>query len=170
MTVSLQDEVLSRVVDLRREIHRHPELGFEEARTQSLIERELDELGVVSTDCLAQAVGSVHGRWWFDGDPIRRDLDTGLTGLKRPWLVPDLACCPGAQPAPLALPDLSDVRGHDMRDAFELRIHPSRWLLKRMLGPDGWGDYICGEAGVLVLVERVRADVRAHYGPDADRP
>ena len=59
MSVSLQDEVLSRVVELRREIHRHPELGFEETRTQSLIERELDALGVEHRRCAKTGVVAV---------------------------------------------------------------------------------------------------------------
>jgi amidohydrolase len=59
MTVSLQDEVLSRVVDIRRDIHRHPELGFEETRTQSLIERELDALGVEHRRCAKTGVVAV---------------------------------------------------------------------------------------------------------------
>jgi amidohydrolase len=59
MTISLQDEVLSRVVELRREIHRHPELGFEETRTQSLIERELDTLGVEHRRCAKTGVVAV---------------------------------------------------------------------------------------------------------------
>ncbi|HKU67195.1 MAG TPA: M20 family metallopeptidase [Candidatus Baltobacteraceae bacterium] len=40
------DQVRERVVELRRTIHRHPELGFEELQTQALVERELDSLGV----------------------------------------------------------------------------------------------------------------------------
>lgn len=59
MTVSLHDEVLSRVIDLRRDIHRHPELGFEETRTQGVIERELDAIGVEHRRCARTGVVAV---------------------------------------------------------------------------------------------------------------
>ena len=35
-----------RLISLRRDIHRHPELSWKETRTQGVICRELDELGI----------------------------------------------------------------------------------------------------------------------------
>jgi amidohydrolase len=37
---------LARVTEIRRDLHRHPELGFEESRTSGVVQRELSELGI----------------------------------------------------------------------------------------------------------------------------
>ncbi len=76
MTVSLQDEVLSRVIDLRRDIHRHPELGFEETRTQGVIERELDAIGVEHRRCARTGVVAViRGAQRGHVAGLRADMD-----------------------------------------------------------------------------------------------
>jgi len=39
-------DVAARAIEIRRDIHRFPELGFEEERTAQIVERELRELGI----------------------------------------------------------------------------------------------------------------------------
>jgi amidohydrolase len=56
-----------RIVELRRAIHRRPELGFEENETAALVERELDALGIghrriAKTGIVARIDGRVSGR------------------------------------------------------------------------------------------------------------
>lgn len=55
------DETIAHVVALRRAIHRHPELGFEERETSALVCRELEALGI----------------------PFRRLAQTGVVGVLR---------------------------------------------------------------------------------------
>ena len=38
--------IIKEVVDLRRELHRYPELGLEEYKTSEIIEAELRKLGM----------------------------------------------------------------------------------------------------------------------------
>lgn len=45
------DSLTPTLTDIRRDIHKHPELGFEEERTQRLIRRWLTQLGYVARDC-----------------------------------------------------------------------------------------------------------------------
>jgi amidohydrolase len=67
MAVQLEESVIARVVELRRAIHRHPELGFEEHETAALVERELDSLGIerrrlASTGVVGIVRGAIAGR------------------------------------------------------------------------------------------------------------
>lgn len=77
MTVTLpKDDVLARVVELRRDIHRHPELGFEEVRTQGIIEHELDALGIEHRRCAKTGVVAViRGAQTGHVAGLRADMD-----------------------------------------------------------------------------------------------
>jgi amidohydrolase len=54
---SLVAEELPRLVALRRDLHRHPEIGYEEVRTAGVIVRELTEAGVAHVRGLAGGTG-----------------------------------------------------------------------------------------------------------------
>lgn len=66
MAIEVNEALTARVVELRRAIHRRPELGFEETETAALIERELDSLAiqhrrVARTGIVARIDGGVPG-------------------------------------------------------------------------------------------------------------
>ncbi|HEV3158003.1 MAG TPA: M20 family metallopeptidase [Candidatus Baltobacteraceae bacterium] len=65
--VVIPADVVEHSIELRRAIHRHPELGFEEERTAGLVERELTGLGiehrrVVKTGVVGIIRGALPGR------------------------------------------------------------------------------------------------------------
>jgi amidohydrolase len=79
-------DLIARVTELRRDIHAHPELGMEEERTATLVESELDRLGIEHRRIATTGVvGVIRG-----GKPgkvvgLRADMDglplTEKTGL-----------------------------------------------------------------------------------------
>lgn len=86
MSIELNEGLAERVTQLRRAIHRRPELGFEEHETAALVERELDSLGIehrraAKTGVVARIDGAVPGRVAAlrgDMDALPIDERTGL--------------------------------------------------------------------------------------------
>lgn len=67
MPITEKEAQFGRIVELRRAIHRRPELGFEENETAALVERELDALGIAhrriaKTGVVGRIDASVTGR------------------------------------------------------------------------------------------------------------
>lgn len=140
---------------------------FDEALTIAL-EQMLNELHPVSREDLDDAVDAVRGSWWDNGAPLKRDLDTPL-GTIDPWLVPDLPCCAGAQPAALELPSLADVAGRDLTGFYTLTIQPNvleTAAIRDRLDLDPPPDEINPERDFPTLL----ADIRESLGPENTRP
>ena len=161
---------------------RTPDVPWNDAVANAM-DATLTELGAVSEDVEAKAVQRVKGIWWKDGVAIRRDLDTGLgTGVKHPWTVPGLEGCVGAagvwpgegvsggEAAALVVVGLDDVCGRDLRGVFEFTIKPEPRVMRHALGCAECPKTLDSEAEVLGVIERMRAEIKAKWGPDADHP
>ncbi len=161
------------------------------ARTAELYERSVDNwlravlerLGATSRETALEAMWAVDGSWWRseallpDGDlVIRRNLDVGPelepwqvpVGRRSPELRARLAAeCPDGE-EPARLRRIRTIRGVPLGRLARLEIEPSPELRSRPA--------LAGETGVLTdrdlprLVAVVREEVRARFGPFADRP
>lgn len=161
------------------------------ARTAELYERSVDnwlravlqQLGATSRETALEAMWAVDGSWWRseallpDGDlVIRRNLDLGP--VLRPWQVPRerrgselrarlAAECPdGEDPTPLR--PIRTLRGIPLGRLARLEIEVDPKLRAQPA--------LAAEVGVLTdrdlprLVAVIREEVRARFGPTADRP
>ncbi len=86
MIVEPSEAVVARTVEIRRTIHRRPELGFEENETAALVERELDALGIAHRRAAGTGVvGVIEGKRPGRTVALRADMDalplTERTGL-----------------------------------------------------------------------------------------
>lgn len=80
--MTIYDEALrlkEYTVGLRREIHRHPELGWKEYQTQALICRELDSMGIpYEKVCKTGVIAWLHGNCDYPVIALRADMDALL--------------------------------------------------------------------------------------------
>lgn len=141
----------------------------------------LAELQPVDGDCQKEAIARTRGEWWFSGQTLKRDLDTGLQGpqAKQPWLVPDLVCAERAsspiQSMPsvyLKLPDLQALQrtqSDELWPQFVWHVTMPQWLTEKVLGCTDLcsGQVFKGEESVLMAVELVRAQIELTAGPQA---
>ena len=57
------EKIMPEIIEIRREIHRHPEIGRKEVRTTALIKEKLMEYGVdeIQSPMPTGAVALIHG-------------------------------------------------------------------------------------------------------------
>jgi amidohydrolase len=69
--------ILPWMIEIRRDLHQHPELGLEEHRTASRVQERLDELGIEHVDGLAGTgvLGLIRGPAEGPVVALRADLD-----------------------------------------------------------------------------------------------
>jgi len=76
-TAACPPDVVADVIAIRRDLHRHPELGFEERRTAAFVAARLRELGYeVTTEIgITGVVGVMHGARTGKTIMLRADMD-----------------------------------------------------------------------------------------------
>jgi len=78
MSYAPEDTIVDRAVEIRRDLHMHPELGYEEHRTHDLIVAELRRLGIEHRSGLAGGTGVLAwlpGRDTESAIALRADID-----------------------------------------------------------------------------------------------
>ena len=78
--MNIKEEVLSlkdEVISIRRDLHKHPELGFKEVRTSEIIENYLKNLGIEVKTHVAETgvVGLIRGKEVGKTILLRADMD-----------------------------------------------------------------------------------------------
>jgi hypothetical protein len=125
---------------------------------------------------MARQAGKAVRGWWFKGSFIRvvmikRHLDVGLEdGYVTPWLVPGVAGCEGATPAPCPVPDLEllEIYGFGVKHEMEPREWERHKIL-RVVYPDPATrrDRIEPAKHFGLILKHVRAQANDRYGPYA---
>ena len=168
---------MSHLIDLRRELHEHPGIGFDLPETLAIIRRELDEIGVEYTERYGKSsiVATVNPektnftigvRADIDALPIEEENDVPYRS-KNPGKMH--ACGHDAHTA-IALETLRRVYG--IRDELPCRV---RFFFQAAEEYEVSGAYLMAQDGAMDGVDAIVAlhvqpsldagDVGLHFGP-----
>lgn len=161
-------EVYPRLVDIRRDIHAHPELGFQETRTSALVAGILEELGleVERGVAVTGVVGTLRGGLPGPTFGIRADMDA--------LPMPEKTGLPFASTAP----NVMHACGHDCHVTMALGAAMALSAIAEGLpgtvkfvfqpGEEGMaGGKSMVEQGVLEAEPRIEAMMALHMAPTA---
>lgn len=72
-----KEEIVAEIIEIRRDIHAHPEIGFKETRTSQLVINKLNELGIEVKKNIAHTgvVGILRGNYPGKTILLRADMD-----------------------------------------------------------------------------------------------
>ena len=144
---------------------------FDQAMTIALDE-EVHRLGVQPATVARQASASVQHQWYSGSigtfiNMKKRGLDIGVdTGFVTPILVPNVPGCSGAQPALCPAPRLDDLARYGFAAFSE--IVPHEWekgKILRIVYPNGGGDRIRPDLHYRPIMDEIRREAVARYGP-----
>ncbi len=151
-----------RVILTRREIHAHPELGFEEVRTSGLVRRRLDELGIPYRSGVAGTgvVGLLRGGGV--GEDGREAAGAPARAGSRP------AAAPRRRPTLLLRADMDALPlQEENTDEFRSRV-PGKM---HACGHDGHTAILLSTAAVLSRRrDRLAGDVKLVFQPAEEDP
>ena len=134
---------------------------FDEAMT-IVLQKELENLGVRSSDTAWYAAEKMKGKWWNGTAFVvyvemkERNMDTGLIdGFITPTLVPDI--CKGATPQSYPVPKLTALTR--LGFSMTLEVEPrefEKWEILKIVYPDGGGKRIELAAKLPIIMDYIK--------------
>jgi len=152
--------------------------SYDKAVTLAL-KNEMDRLGVQPPEVALEASRAVKGQWYSPGflfllEMKKRHLDIGLDdGHITPWIIQGVKGCPQAEPLPYAVPTLAPV--FDLGFWVKVEIEPGGLERDRLLQAaypelENLPRTIVPAVHLHPIMEHVRAEAVAKYGPNVDVP
>jgi amidohydrolase len=154
----LQDaeQLFGKVRNLRRDFHRHPELGFQETRTAGIVAQELNELGLQVKTGIAQTGVTALLQGDRPGKVVMLRFDMDALPIQEENKVEYFSQIPGVMHA----------CGHDGHTAIGLTVADLLWQRRKQLAGTIKFVFQPAEEGLGGAKEMVAAGVLENPQPD----